>query len=155
MKYRSGVYVFEIALSGRVSPALRTALYKAAKAALAGLPARVLRESLRPGAEYALSLAVVTKEKIRKLNADYRGKDKPTDVLSFPRLDSPAPDIGDVVLCGAVAREQAKAYGATLAEEYQRLAVHGILHLFGYDHERGPKEARRQFGLQNRILKKL
>jgi len=92
------------------------------------------------------------------LNTRYRGKQRPTDVLSFARADAgrvPFPEIGDVVVCWPVIVAQAKTHGVTTSEELSRMAVHGVLHLFGYDHERGGAEAQRMFRLQERIVQSL
>lgn len=87
---------------------------------------------------------------IRRLNREFRGKDRPTDVLSFP-ADGPAmpaiaapgetPSLGDIIICPEVAVANAAGYNASLDSEIRRLLVHGFLHLLGYDHETGPKEA--------------
>jgi probable rRNA maturation factor len=161
MRHQSRGFRFDLALNvpARFPETLSRALRRAAKGTLDGLPSRLLRVKLDTARTYELSLAVVTKRTIHRLNKTYREKDKPTDVLSFSRLEdafaSPVPEIGDVVICREIAVEQAKAYGAPIAEEYQRLAVHGILHLFGYDHERSEAEARRMFALQRRVLRSL
>jgi probable rRNA maturation factor len=96
----------------------------------------------RVGDDAELSIALVGEETMLDLNASYRGKDYPTDVLSFeaggdmptagnlPRL------LGDVVICPSVAEQQAVEFEQTLSEELSLLLVHGILHLLGYDHER-------------------
>lgn len=162
MQHRRAPFAFEIALSvpRRFPERLRRALRRAARGALDGIPRTVLKAKLRPDVSYTLSLAVVGDDVIHTLNARYRGKDKTTDVLSFSRLEgesipSPVPEVGDVVIAWQVAKRQAKEYGAPLAEELQRLAVHGILHLFGYDHETNARDAKRMFALQNRILEKI
>ena len=84
---------------------------------------------------------------MRRLNRDYRGKYRPTDVLSFSLLEGEGAGIsaaiGDVVISVETAARQARENGFTLREEIDRLLVHGILHLVGYDHERGAAEARR------------
>ena len=86
-------------------------------------------------------------EEIRRLNRDWRGKDRPTDVLSFPLQEGAFAGVGDalgdVVISLPTARRQAGENGFTLVEEVDRLLVHGILHLVGYDHEVSPREARR------------
>ncbi|MCL2689294.1 MAG: rRNA maturation RNase YbeY [Chitinispirillia bacterium] len=69
---------------------------------------------------------------IRKLNREYRGKDKPTDVLSFEFGDDDL--LGEVYISLQRAKVQARAYGLTYEEELKRLLVHGLLHLMGYDH---------------------
>jgi probable rRNA maturation factor len=88
----------------------------------------------------ALSLSLVHDDAIRLLNQKYRGKDAPTDVLSFPLDDEPAsaPEeriLGDVVISIDTARRQAAAYDAPLQREIYRLLIHGLLHLKGHDHE--------------------
>ncbi|MBV9333953.1 MAG: rRNA maturation RNase YbeY [Candidatus Eremiobacteraeota bacterium] len=88
----------------------------------------------------ALSLSLVDDDAIRALNAQYRGKDAATDVLSFPLDDEPAsalPErlLGDVVISIDTARRQADAYDAPLQREIYRLLIHGLLHLKGHDHE--------------------
>jgi probable rRNA maturation factor len=71
---------------------------------------------------------------VRALNHRYRRKNSATDVLSFPS-DEPG-DLGDVVIAAGVARRQARAAGHSVAVELRVLALHGLLHLLGYDHER-------------------
>jgi probable rRNA maturation factor len=75
---------------------------------------------------------------MRALNRHYRGKDKPTNVLSFPALAAPGvhpSPLGDVVICPAVLKREAAAQGKTLEAHWAHLVVHGVLHLAGYDHE--------------------
>jgi len=104
--------------------------------------------------ERELSLALVDDATIAKLNKKYRHKPKATDVLSF-QVESPANGgpglLGDVVISIDRAREQAKAGGWTLNQEIDRLLIHGILHLLGYDHERSPKDARVMRALEKKI----
>jgi probable rRNA maturation factor len=79
---------------------------------------------------------------IHALNRQYRGKDKPTDVLSFPLADELQPFLlGDVIISVETAARQAQRRGHTLREELQTLLIHGILHLLGYDHEVSRSEA--------------
>jgi probable rRNA maturation factor len=78
---------------------------------------------------------------VRELNRRYRDKNVPTDVLSFP-ADEPG-QLGDIVIALDVARRQARAAGHSLATEFRVLALHGLLHLLGYDHERDNGEMRR------------
>jgi probable rRNA maturation factor len=87
---------------------------------------------------------------MRKLNHRFRGKDRPTDVLSFPLHESlreirrsEAPLLGDIVVNLHAAKRQAADYGVTLPAEVRRLLIHGFLHLLGFDHEQGPAQARR------------
>jgi len=71
---------------------------------------------------------------LRALNSRYRGKDTPTDVLSFPGGGT-REELGDVAISVETAERNARAYGRTLAQELDVLALHGFLHLLGYDHE--------------------
>jgi probable rRNA maturation factor len=93
---------------------------------------------------------------IQRLNRTFRGKDRPTDVLSFDIGDGLAPGepFGDVVISIETARRQARDYDATLVTEVQRLLVHGVLHLCGYDHHERA-EASRMHGLTRRLLREL
>lgn len=108
--------------------------------------------------ESELSLALVDNATITKLNRDYRHKPKTTDVLSFPaeaEANGGPRLLGDVVISIDKAREQAKAGGWTLAEEIDRLLIHGILHLLGYDHERSRKDAAIMRALEKKISRAL
>ena len=71
----------------------------------------------------------------RDLNARFRDKDRPTNVLSFPAPESAAPHLGDIVLAYGVCAAEAEAQGKTLADHLSHLVVHGVLHLLGRDHE--------------------
>ena len=88
-----------------------------------------------------VSFSFADEEEIRRLNAAYRDKDAVTDVLSFPQYDDLREldneeeiCLGDVVICGRVARRQAEEYGHSYERELLYLFVHSILHLLGYDH---------------------
>ena len=81
----------------------------------------------------AVTVALVTDRRIQELNRQFRGKNVPTDVLSFP-ADEPG-TLGDVVIARGVARRQARGAGHDVATEIRVLALHGLLHLLGYDHE--------------------
>ena len=95
-------------------------------------------------AEAELSLLLCGDGEIRDLNRRYRGKDEPTDVLSFPLQDAVCPQLlGDVVISLDAARRQARARRVPAREEVRALLVHGVLHLLGYDHEASAAEARR------------
>ena len=74
-------------------------------------------------------------ETVRDLNARFRDKDRPTNVLSFPAAASAAPHLGDLVLAFGVCAAEAQAQGKTLADHLSHLTVHGVLHLLGRDHE--------------------
>jgi probable rRNA maturation factor len=84
----------------------------------------------------AVTVAVVPDTRVRALNRDYRGKDRATDVLSFPSgLRAPDAFLGDIVIARGVARRQARDAGHSERTEWRVLALHGLLHLLGYDHE--------------------
>lgn len=114
-----------------------------------------LVDRLAPGSE--LSIALVGDEEMRGLNRDYRDKDRPTDVLAFPMDESGETGrmLGDVVISLDTAVRQARESGVAPADEVRTLLVHGFLHLLGYDHERGPAEARKMFRIQRRLVGEL
>lgn len=72
---------------------------------------------------------------VRDLNARFRGKDAPTNVLSFPAPANPADHLGDIALAYGVCAAEAAAWGKPLADHLRHLVVHGVLHLLGYDHD--------------------
>ena len=105
-----------------------------------------------------LSLALIGNTEMRRLNARYRSKDYPTDVLSFPaerNLPVETPLIGDVIISVEKAAEQANARRRRLDEEMVTLLIHGIVHLLGYDHERSAKDARVMGRLEKKIHRQL
>jgi probable rRNA maturation factor len=80
-----------------------------------------------------VAILITNSASIRRLNRNFRGKDKPTDVLSFP---SSAKELaGDIAISAQIANKQAKALGHTHATELKVLILHGMLHLAGHDHE--------------------
>ena len=96
---------------------------------------RVLRAAARDlGVSGELAVVLAGDRTLRSLNARYRGKDKPTDVLSFPGPGGEA-GLGDVVISLDTAERNARALGRTLPQEVDVLALHGFLHVLGYDHE--------------------
>lgn len=89
--------------------------------------------------DYEVSLSFVDNKEIQELNKTYRGKDYPTDVLSFPMVDEDSPlqeekILGDIVISVEKAIEQAEEYGHSLYREITFLTVHSMFHLMGYDH---------------------
>ena len=82
----------------------------------------------------SMTVAIVPDARVRALNREYRRTDAATDVLSFPSGERGF--LGDVVIAGGVARRQAGEAGHSLQTELRVLALHGLLHLLGYDHER-------------------
>jgi probable rRNA maturation factor len=116
-----------------------------------------------------VSVAIVSDRRVRSLNRHYRGIDRPTDVLSFPSA-SPYPNaspsvvelfLGDIVIARGVARRQARDVGHSEATELKVLALHGLLHLLGYDHERDrgamarlERRLRRRGGLREGLIER-
>ncbi|HTV73693.1 MAG TPA: rRNA maturation RNase YbeY [Candidatus Acidoferrales bacterium] len=108
----------------------------------------------------SLSISLVGDRAIRTLNRAHRGKDRPTDVLSFPLFEPQAFKrknrtqserlLGDIVISLDTAARQAKAYDASLQAEVERLLIHGVLHLLGHDHEK-PGERRRMEAEERRL----
>ena len=134
-----------------------------------GLPGWLARVAPR-AARGDMALALVGDAKMRALNRQFRGIDRPTDVLSFPTgagdgraqagFSAEADDgraqagrrwLGDVVIATGVARRQARARGCPVDVEYRRLALHGLLHLLGYDHTRDDGRMER---LERRLWRK-
>lgn len=100
-----------------------------------------------------LSILLTDDAGIRELNREYRGKDKPTDVLSFPMNDAEL--LGDIVISMDRAAAQAEEFGCTVMEEEARLLVHGLLHLLGYDHVKGGRQAAKMRAKEAEVLKAL
>jgi probable rRNA maturation factor len=81
-----------------------------------------------------VNVLITSDDKMRRLNRDFRGKDKATDVLSFPAAQN-GKVAGDIAISRDIARENARALGHSLTTEVRILLLHGLLHLAGYDHE--------------------
>ena len=99
----------------------------------------------------SVCILVSTDEAIASLNSRYRGKDTPTDVLSFPNTP---PILGDIAISLPRAHEQAQELGHPLSRELAFLAAHGTLHLLGYDHDT-PEDEAQMINLQQNVLKSL
>lgn len=118
-----------------------------------------------------LGVRVVGAAESRRLNARYRGKDRPTNVLSFPAAPLPprscappaargrdeqaARPLGDLVICAQVVRSEARAQQKSLKAHWAHLVVHGALHLIGYDHERDAAQAKRMERREIAVLRRL
>ena len=126
--------------------------------------AQAARRAARLKGDFCILLA--DNKTLRRLNRDFRGKDKATNVLSFPgtpidgrtagRLASAAAPgyAGDIAIAHGVTKAEAKAAGKTFADHATHLVVHGVLHLAGHDHER-PKDAKVMEPLEVKILARL
>ncbi|MBL5767449.1 rRNA maturation RNase YbeY [Heyndrickxia sporothermodurans] len=109
-----------------------------------------------------ISVTFVTNEKIQEINRDYRGKDQPTDVISFAMEELGEDELaiqgiemprvlGDIIISVPKTKEQAAEFGHSFERELGFLAVHSLLHLLGYDHMT-EEEEKEMFGLQREIL---
>lgn len=86
-----------------------------------------------------ISLVFVGKKEMQEFNKKYRGKNKPTDVLSFNLNDKEC--LGEIVICPQVVKENGEKFGISFEKEIAKVLIHGVLHLLGYDHEKSEKEA--------------
>jgi probable rRNA maturation factor len=148
---------------------LRVALTDASgRAVRAGALGAWLRDVAPSRARGAVTIALVADATMRRLNKKFAGTDKATDVLSFPTRDRgpqgprhTEPCLGDIVIATGIARRQARAAGHSYARELRVLALHGLLHLLGYDHEtdggtmsRVEERLRRKGGLQAGVIER-
>jgi probable rRNA maturation factor len=146
----SGTFLIDVQRRGRAwAPAARD-ISAWARAALG-----------RRAAGHELAVHIVGARASRTLNARYRGRDKPTNVLSFPagaaaglpRAAEIRP-LGDLVICSPVVRREARVQGKSMRAHWAHLVVHGALHLIGYDHEQ-VDDARRMERREVAVLKRL
>ncbi len=125
--------------SGQRRRALQVTVVSEARARVRAPGLAAWLENVAPRRTRGLvTVAFVTDARMRRLNREFRGVDRPTDVLSFPASDEPAHSgepLGDIVIATGVARRQAAKAGHGVAAEARLLALHGLLHLMGYDHE--------------------
>lgn len=108
-----------------------------------------------------VSVSLLGDETMRKRNSEFRGKNKTTDVLSFSQLEGePFPEIqgpdmplflGDILISVPVCISQAGQYGHPVEDEFDRLMIHGLFHLLGYDHERSEKEEKIMFAKEESL----
>jgi probable rRNA maturation factor len=139
------------------STTLRRWAHAAHAAGLAALPVRKRRVLAAITAAPTLCVRVVDSAESRRLDREFRGKDKPTNVLSFPA--SPEERVaggvlGDLVICAPVVAREAREQRKTLGAHWAHMVVHGTLHLLGYDHER-TRDARTMEALEVEILRGL
>lgn len=104
-------------------------------------------ESLQEG--QVLHFVFLSPSQIQKLNTNYRGRNKITDILSFEVEDSQV--LGELIFCPQVLKKQAKAQGWSFQKELSYLTLHGILHLLGYDHQK-KEEAQKMYALQDELF---
>lgn len=104
-----------------------------------------------------LVIRIVDEAESRQLNRDFRGQDRPTNVLSFPSdlpVELNSPLLGDLVICAPVVIREAHQQGKTELAHWAHMVVHGVLHLQGYDHQTDD-EAERMEGLERTLLQQL
>lgn len=120
--------------------------------------AKIVLEAIGLGAS-ELSVRLVDDAEIHGLNRDYRRRDRATDVLSFSlregRFAELSTALGDVVISLETAKRQAAENGLALSDEVDRLLVHGIVHLAGYDHEISAREQRRMQRKEREMLRRI
>jgi probable rRNA maturation factor len=95
-----------------------------------------------------ISIVFISEARIKQINRQYRRKDQATDVLGFEELN-------EIFICPAYIKKQAKSRKAQFGRELKRALIHGILHLKGYDHEKGGEHAKIMRGLEEKFLQKI
>jgi probable rRNA maturation factor len=123
-------------------------------AGLAALPVRQRRVHAMLASPATLGVRIVGSAESRRLDRVYRGKDEPTNVLSFPASPEErvaGGTLGDLVICAPVVAREAREQHKSLGAHWAHMVVHGTLHLLGYDHER-PRQARVMEALEVEIL---
>jgi probable rRNA maturation factor len=118
-------------VSGRRLPLPTGAVRRVVEAVLAGERRRAI-----------ISITFLGRDAMRRLNAEYKGHDRPTDVLTFALRDVSGRIVGDVYVCAWVARREARARRIPVRQELVRLIVHGTLHALGRDHPEGADRTR-------------
>lgn len=123
-----------------------------------------LQKAAPASARGDVSIAVVSDRRMRALNRQFRGKDAATDVLSFPATHMPGVSsfLGDIVIASGVASRQAREAGHSVGTELKVLALHGLLHLLGYDHDtdegkmaRAEARLRKKAGLREGLIERV
>ena len=146
MKASNSIIVFEKKLPGLSSRVLAGFVVKARRATALGDP---------------VSILITGNSSVRRLNSCFRGKNQPTDVLSFPAAASANGFAGDIAISLDIAERNARLLGHSVADEIRILILHGMLHLAGYDHENDEGEMakkeivlRRRFGLPTGLIER-
>ena len=161
------VFLFRSCWDGRLSPRKRVIIFQKRVARLSEptLQAFLLRAKKAVKLKGTVNLLLTSSTAMRSLNRQFRAKDVPTDVLSFPSPslspNQPARTAGDIAISVEIAAQNATKLGHSTAEEVKILVLHGILHLAGFDHERdngqmAHKEAtlRRTMGLPVALIER-
>ncbi len=127
--------------------------WRAAAPGAVALARRAAKAAL-DGRDAGLAVLLSNDETMRELNARFRGKDRPTNVLAFPAPASPDGQIGDIALGLGVCRAEAAAQGKRLVDHLAHLVMHGVLHLRGFDHDVSAR-AEAMEALERRLLAKI
>jgi probable rRNA maturation factor len=141
--------------SDRGLPPIPKPLYVTVKQAVLLALRQVFEPAQMKKVKYEASISFVNDAEIRELNLKYREKDAPTDVLSFPTIGTPPNDIfpmGDIIISSETAARQAADYGHSFEREVAFLALHGVLHLLGFNHEEDPNDLALMEEIQESIL---
>ncbi len=100
-----------------------------------------------------VTLVFLDPQKMKKINKQFRSKNKPTDVLSFAPVEEES--LGEILFCLDVLKKQAKDQGHSLENEFLYMLIHGVLHLLGYDHELSMAEEKLMFKIQDQLFAQL
>jgi len=149
------------------NPLLKKYLNETVKVLVKFLRSKEIDPLVSKSENYELDLTMCGLKKIQSLNEKFRGKNKVTDVLSFPGFDdlrTGAEDLflfdenlhfGDIVICREICLKQSLEFNITYEQELVHLLIHGFLHLCGYDHERSKSEEDIHFSLEEKLVKKI
>ncbi len=116
-----------------------------------GLARRAAEAAARLGGEGSVAILLTDDEALRRLNARFGGRDAPTNVLAFSAAANFEGHLGDIALAFGVCAREAAEQGKTLADHLRHLAIHGVLHLLGYDHQ-AQDQARRMEAVERDLL---
>ena len=113
----------------------------------------------------SINVSIAGDDELKDINREHRDKDKVTDVLSFPMQENmregdyddfmPLIELGDIIVCKSVCKEQADEFNISYFEEFVHLIVHGFLHVYGYDHELSEEEEKIMFDLEEMLVKSI
>ena len=129
---------------------MKLAVQRASRASHVPSDATLRRWARATGVEGTVTVRYVGSAESRRLNREFRHKDHATNVLSFPYASKPLS--GDLVICAPVVAREAREQAKDVRAHHAHMLVHGLLHLAGYDHERGKREAARMENRERRIL---
>lgn len=122
-------------------------LQNALSEVLASLQQKKLRNKKNLTAKKEITFVFLPADQMKAINTQYRGKKKPTDVLSFASVEEDS--LGELLFCLPVLKKQAKAQKHSLDHELLYMMIHGVLHLLGYDHELSKSEEKLMFQIQD------